>query len=57
MTMLGLFGVADSFLGFTHFLIYLVGGFFEIMFVVLVLNMAFSALKSIVLRLGGVRKW
>ena len=56
MTMLGLFGVSDSFLGFAHFLLYIVGGFFEIMFVVLVLNMAFSALKSIVLHLGGVRK-
>lgn len=56
MTMLHLFGISDSFLGFTHFLMYLVGGFFEIMFVVLVLNMAFSALKSIVLHLGGVRK-
>lgn len=56
MTMLHLFGISDSFLGFTHFLMYLVGGFFEIMFVVLVLNMSFSALKSIVLHLGGVRK-
>lgn len=56
MTMLHLFGLSDSFSGFTHFLMYLVGGFFEIMFVVLVLNMAFSALKAIVLHLGGVRK-
>lgn len=56
MTMLQLFGMANSFLGFTHFLLYLVGGFFEILFVVLVLNMAFSALKSVVLHLGGVRK-
>lgn len=56
MTMLQLFGVSDSFMGFTHFLMYLVGGSFEIMFVVLVLNMAFSALKAIVLRIGGVRK-
>ena len=56
MTMLHLFGVSDSFLGFTHLLMYLVGGFFEIMFVVLVLNMAFSALKFIVLHLGGVKK-
>lgn len=57
MTMLGLFGVADSFLGFAHFLIYIVGGFFEILFVVLVLNMTFSVLKSIALHLGGIRKW
>ena len=56
MTMLQLFGLSDSFTGFAHFLMYLVGGFFEIMFVVVVLNMAFSALKSIILHLGGVRK-
>ncbi len=56
MTMLQLFGLSDSFTGFTHFLMYLVGGFFEIMFVVLVLNMSFSLLKTIVLHLGGVRK-
>lgn len=56
MMMMRLFGMSDSFSGFAHFLYYLVGGYFEIMFVVLVLNMAFSALKSLVLRVGGVKK-
>lgn len=56
MTFMGLFGLSDSFLGFAHFLVYLMNSTFEVMFLVLVLNMAFSALKYIVLRLGGVKK-
>lgn len=56
MTFMGLFGLSDSFRSFGHFLIYIMNSSFEIMFLVLVLNMAFSALKYIVLRLGGVKK-
>lgn len=56
MMMMKLFGMSDNFSGFAHFLYYLVGGYFEIMFVVLVLNMSFSALKSIILHIGGVKK-
>lgn len=53
ISLLSLFGFADnSFLGFVHFVHYLVGGFFDLMFLVLVLNISFSFLKSIVLHLG-----
>lgn len=51
-----LLGISDVFSGFAHYVYYLVGGYFEIMFVVLVLNMSFSALKSLVLHIGGVKK-
>lgn len=56
MSLLHLFGISDTFSGFMHFILYLCGGFFEIMFIVLVLNMAFSLLKSICLYFTGVKR-
>lgn len=57
ISLLSLFGFADnSFLGFAHFIYYLVGGYFDLMFLVLVLNISFSLLKQIVLHLGRGRR-
>lgn len=50
-----LFGFPSGFRNFSHFIFWCLGSCFEISFVVLVLNVAFSVLRSIVLRLGGVK--
>lgn len=50
------FGFPADFVGFTDFVLYCFSSAFDVIFLVLVLNIAFSALHEIVLFFGGVKK-
>ncbi len=51
-----LFRFPADFGGFAHFIRWCLGSAFEIIFIVIVLNVAFSVLRGIVLQLAGVKK-
>lgn len=50
------FGFPNNFTGFAQFILWLLGSAFDVIFVVLVINVAMSLLRLIVLHLGGGRK-
>lgn len=50
------FGFPSNFTGFAQFVLWLLGSAFDIIFIVIVLNVAMSILRAVVLYLAGVKK-